>query len=168
MRIHKVLESAVRQFILKLNLKNIPLFKLKIFLMKAKYVILSVAGASVLALLFLNEKAKKQQPKVFYTKKLPGNFNAQTIPPFGVFINESQKDNHELLNHELIHWQQYQKMGLFKFYLKYLKQYNQYGYDKMPMELEARRNESKWVQDNYTQAVQNGYAKTVKNKNFRR
>lgn len=43
----------------------------------------------------------------------------------------------------------------------------QFGYDKMPMEIEARKNESDYCKNNYTECVRNGTAKTVYNPNFR-
>ena len=43
----------------------------------------------------------------------------------------------------------------------------QFGYDKMPMEMEARANESDYCKENYTECVRNGKSNTVNNPNFR-
>lgn len=109
----------------------------------------------------------RMQPPIFYREKLPGNYNAQTIPPFGIFILESQKENKALLDHELIHWRQYQEKGLIPFYNSYFAQLKRYGYDLAPMEIEARANETDFCKTNYTECVRNGQAKTVFNPNFR-
>lgn len=92
-----------------------------------------------------------------------------TIPPFGIFISENEKDNEKLIAHEKIHWEQYKKTGAILFSLKYLYQKMRYGYDKMPMEIEARKklNESDFCQENYTQCVRNGQSVTVQNTLFR-
>lgn len=114
-----------------------------------------------------NARQKRRPPQIYYRKKMAGNYNARTIPPFGVYILESQRDNLELLNHELVHWKQYQEKGLINFYLDYNRELNQYGYDQMPMEIEARANETDFCKKNYTYCVRNGIAKTVYNPEFR-
>lgn len=63
-------------------------------------------------------------------------FNAITIPPFGMFFfSEHFVDS--TINHELVHWQQWQRMGTFGFYLNYLIGFLKYGYRNNPMEVEA-------------------------------
>lgn len=113
--------------------------------------------------------AQCNKPRIFVRKKLPNNYNAMTIPPFGIFISENEKDNEKLIAHEKIHWEQYKKTGAILFSLKYLYQKMRYGYDKMPMEIEARKklNESDFCQENYTQCVRNGQSVTVQNTLFR-
>ncbi len=105
---------------------------------------------------------------VYFVKSTFGNYNARTVPPFGIYINELQKGNIELINHEKIHWDQYKKKGLIPFYFQYTKQACEYGYDKMPMEMEARANESDYCKENYSECVRIGLAKTVYNPNFRK
>lgn len=109
----------------------------------------------------------RRQPPKIYVKSLRAPYNAKTIPPFGIFIDESQKDNNWLLLHELIHWRQYQQKGIFRFYADYAVQFLRYGYDAMPMEMEARIIESPEVRENYTEAVRSGRALTVYNPQFR-
>ena len=107
-------------------------------------------------------------PKIYYKKTLPGNYNALTLPPFGIFILESEKQNKHLLQHELIHWEQYNKMGLVNWLLNFSSELNKFGYDKAPMEIEARKEECNFCKTNYTQCVRNGKSKTVFNPQFRK
>lgn len=104
---------------------------------------------------------------IYYTDALSNNYNAQTIPPFGIFIKTSELGNDELLNHELIHWQQFKEKGLLSFYYQYIKQLIKFGYDKAPFEKQARINESDFCIENYTFCVKNGLAQTVYNPEFR-
>ncbi len=122
----------------------------------------------VLLIDILIAKANKI-PNILIKKRLPFNYNAQTIPPFGIVLLEKEKDNEMLLRHELVHWLQYQKTGAIIFYLKYVLQKAFYGYDKMPMEIEARKlsEEKTNCLTNYTSCVRDGLANTVINKNFR-
>jgi len=115
-----------------------------------------------------NQISKKSVPEIFYCKSLPFGFNACTVPPFGVFILESEKNNMYLLEHELIHWKQYQELGLINYCIRYQNEIKHFGYDKAPMEIEARFFENQYVKDNYTFAVRSGIAKTVFNPEFRK
>lgn len=112
------------------------------------------------------QRARKSIP-VFFKKSLFKKYNARTIPPFGIYIKESEKDNKELVDHEKVHWKQYQKNGLINYYKNYLKQLKKYGYDKMPMEQAARKNETEYCKQNYTKCVRTGESKTVYNPVFR-
>lgn len=89
------------------------------------------------------------------------------MPPVGIYVKASQQANAELLKHELIHWQQYQRMGLLPYYFNYTKGMIMQGYDKHPMEMEARANETEFCKNNYTACVRNGTARTVSNGKFR-
>lgn len=80
-------------------------------------------------------------PKIYIVKYLIGPFRAMTIPPFGIFIKEKYKNDSQVLEHDLVHWKQYKRMGLFMYYFRYFLQLIIIGYDTMPMELEARQNE---------------------------
>lgn len=114
--------------------------------------------------------AQNNKPKIIVKKTLPNNYNAQTIPPFGIFVNEQNKENENLIKHELIHWQQYQKKGIILFYASYFLNNILNGYDKNPMEIEARKKvgENEHCQLNYTNCVRNGKSITVFNPNFRK
>ena len=98
-----------------------------------------------------------------------GNYNAKTIPPFGILINNNNINNKKLLAHELYHWQQYQQTGAILFYLNYAFEMATLGYDTMPMEINARiaAGEFPHCINQYTQCVRNGTAATVANTNFR-
>jgi hypothetical protein len=130
--------------------------------------ILLAIGAAVGGFIIYNHiQRRRQDVPVYYKPRLSGNYNARTIPPFGIYILESERDNANLLAHELVHWRQYQEQGLIPFYWNYLNEISTYGYDNMPMELEARFLENEYCRNNYTECVRNGQAITVHNPNFR-
>jgi len=110
---------------------------------------------------------KNDTPRIFYKKSLPFGFNGFVIPSVGVFIKEEHKDSEALLLHELVHWKQYQREGLFRFLFNYNLATLKHGYDGNPYEIEARFEESDFCKSNYTYCVRNGLAKTVCNPNFR-
>lgn len=105
---------------------------------------------------------------VYYVDSIAANFNARTIPPFGIFIKKSQKNNTALLNHELIHWNQFKNLGLLGFYTTYITEHIKNGYDLNRLEIEARKNESNYCRNNFTACVRSGESKTVYNPNFRK
>lgn len=105
---------------------------------------------------------------VYYVDCIAANFNARTIPPFGIFIKKSQKNNTALLDHELIHWKQFKKLGLIGFYTTYITEHIKNGYDLNRLEIEARNNESNYCRNNFTACVRSGESKTVFNPNFRK
>lgn len=136
--------------------------------MKAGYIFSFFGSVLFAAIIYDAIQRKRKNPPIFYKKALSKNYNARTIPPFGIFIKATERNNAELLNHELIHWQQYQKMGLVKYYRTYFRQMKEYGYDAHPMEIEARSNEPEYAKHNYTDAVRRGLAVTVYNPDFRK
>lgn len=69
-------------------------------------------------------------------------FRAITLPPFGIYALPECCGDARLARHEQAHWEQYQRMGLVKFYLVYLCQCARYGYRNAPMEIEARQAEA--------------------------
>jgi hypothetical protein len=111
-----------------------------------------------------------KNPKVFYRKNVLFNYNAQTIPPIGIFIQIEDKNNEHLLIHEKVHWQQYRRTGLIVFYFKYIFDLIFFGYDKHPMEKEARikSGESEFCIENCTYCVRNGLSNVVNDLNFRK
>lgn len=66
---------------------------------------------------YCSSQRKNNSPKIFYRKNLINNYNGYILPPFGVFIKESEKDNKALLDHEMVHWKQFQREGLIPFAL---------------------------------------------------
>ena len=62
-----------------------------------------------------------------------------TLPPFGIYILKERIDEAVLRKHELVHWEQYERMGFVKFYATYLYYNLKYGYWHNPMEVEARQ-----------------------------
>ena len=81
------------------------------------------------------------QPKIIPVKWLPFNLRGATLPPFGIFIKHDHINNQKIINHDLIHWKQYKRMGLLLYYFRYAIQLIIIGYDTMPMEMEARHEE---------------------------
>ncbi len=131
-------------------------------------IVLTVGALSVGLLTIWSMKRRKEKPNLYIRKTLPFGWNAMTIPPMGIFITEANQSNTELLRHELTHWGQYQKRGLVPYYFGYAIEAFKFGYDDMPMEVEARSNENEYCRTNYTQAVRDGDARTVYNPDFRK
>lgn len=97
-----------------------------------KYILLAL---TLLVLFFVFKKNK-----IYYIPfNIPGDQMAATIPPFGTFIESRYKNNKELLRHELIHWDQFNRMGFLGFYHTYISEYLKYGRKYGPMEIEARK-----------------------------
>lgn len=88
-------------------------------------------------------------PKIKYVNWLLPPFRAMTVPPFGIFIKKEFKADKQILEHDLIHWAQYQRMGLFLYYFRYFMQLLLIGYDTMPMEMEAWQNDDEHTKWNY-------------------
>lgn len=61
-----------------------------------------------------------------------------TVKPY-LFVVDPE--NKVLVNHERIHYEQQQKIGLVRFVITYWYQCLKYGYTKAPLELEAAMNE---------------------------
>jgi hypothetical protein len=62
-----------------------------------------------------------------------------TLPPFGIYILKERINDEVVRKHELVHWSQYEKLGVIGFYAKYLYYRFKYGYWDNPMEVEARQ-----------------------------
>lgn len=76
------------------------------------------------------------------------NVNGIVLYPF-IFLAPQFPDEY-LMNHELIHWFQIKRLGVFKFYISYLKEYAHYrkqglshdqSYRSISFEREAYENE---------------------------
>lgn len=134
--------------------------------MSVKNIAIGVGLIAGLLVLYNAKQKRNNTPNIYFKKKLTGNANGITIPPFGIWIQESQKDNKALIEHELVHWKQYQEKGYFKFYKDYEAEFHKYGYDKMPMEIEARTIEDDYCKTNYTECVRTGKSKTAHNPKF--
>jgi len=64
-----------------------------------------------------------------------------TLPPLGIYLLGHRIDDVRLRRHEAAHWQQYRRLGLVRFSALYLWGLARYGYQRHPMEIEARRAE---------------------------
>lgn len=89
--------------------------------------------------------------KVYYVNTIFLPFRGICLAPFCILIRKKYKGNFGLLRHEVIHWKQAERMYYILFYIRYLIQLLLFGYDNMPMELEARQGESVYGMWNYKQ-----------------
>lgn len=86
-----------------------------------------------------------KHPFLYYLPfNIPGKQMASTIPPFGIFIeskyqNENSNNPCSILKHEMVHWEQYKRMGLISFHYNYLKCYLNAGRINNWMEEDARK-----------------------------
>ena len=80
---------------------------------------------------------KNSAPEIYTWKKLPGNNQATTLPPFGIIVKESLIHNIPVIKHEKCHWQQYQERGLVKYYFDNLKELFNNGYENNSMETQC-------------------------------
>lgn len=136
--------------------------------MNAQQLLGGIGILAGVAIIYNYYQRKRNEIPIYFKKSLAKNYNARTIPPFGIYVKESERNNNSLIEHEKIHWKQYQECGLLKFYLQYAGELKKYGYDKMPMEIEARENEGEYCKENYTDCVRTGQAQTIFNPNFRK
>lgn len=88
----------------------------------------------------MGEVMTVEQEKLFRSFNPPKwwRFRAITLPPIGIFIRTEHSSNQQIKRHELVHWEQYKRYGLFMFYAMYLWYSIWYGYWDNPMEVEAR------------------------------
>lgn len=61
-----------------------------------------------------------------------------TLPPFGVYLRAAYLGNEGVQAHEAIHWEQYQRLGAWRYYWTYGRQAITHGYAQHPMEVEAK------------------------------
>lgn len=64
--------------------------------------------------------------------------NAIVLFPFIIYKAEEKDVPRETILHELVHVEQINRMGWFRFYWTYLKYQRSHGYWKNPLEVEAR------------------------------
>lgn len=76
-------------------------------------------------------------------------FRAICLAPFAIIVKEKYRGKFGLLRHEVIHWKQSERMYYVGFYFRYLIQFIIFGYDNMPIELEARQGENHYGMWNY-------------------
>jgi len=68
-------------------------------------------------------------------------FRGITLPPFGIYVLAEHIDSERLSRHEMAHWAQYERMGVVRFYVRYVWLTIRHGYRQNPMEVEARAAE---------------------------
>ena len=81
------------------------------------------------------------------TNKVLGFISSDTLGityQYGIYIRQDFWENESLIIHELTHILQYEKLGgIADFLNQYIKESIYYGYDKSPLEIEARTMETK-------------------------
>lgn len=93
----------------------------------------------------------RRRIKVIYVNKLLIPHRGICLAPFCILIKKKYQGNFGLLRHEIIHYKQYKRMGFIMFYLRWILQLLLFGYNNMPMELEAKQGENWYGIWNYTQ-----------------
>lgn len=88
----------------------------------------------------MSDNVMKQAPRLIAAYLRWQGFRAITLPPFGIYALYDSLNDKALERHELVHWEQYKRMGAVRFYATYLWMLIRYGYEKHPMEIEARSN----------------------------
>lgn len=64
---------------------------------------------------------------------------------YGIYIRHDYWENESLIIHELTHTLQYERLGgIAEFLNQYIKECIYYGYDRSPLEVEARTMETKF------------------------
>lgn len=93
----------------------------------------------------------RNNPPVIYVDNMPfswGPSRGACLAPFCILVRRAP-DQDVVLRHEMCHWNQYYKLGIPGFYLKYIYQYLTLGYNAMPLERECRFEESPACQADY-------------------
>lgn len=73
------------------------------------------------------------------------NAGAIALPGRKVVLMDHHWRNHAIISHELGHIEQYEKMGTIKFLFMYFALMARHGYQKHPLEIEARKHETTYV-----------------------
>ena len=79
-------------------------------------------------------------PKIRFITSIPGFGTSVCIPPIGIFLDPSMEDSplyEATIEHETVHWEQYQRLGLVRWWATYIWYLFRYGYEKHPFEVEA-------------------------------
>jgi hypothetical protein len=107
--------------------------------MKLKNIMRKILIVLCLVIGFILYSVTKKDKLYYIPFDIPGKQMAATVPPFGIFIESKYRKDDEMLRHELAHWGQYKRMGLYGFYSTYFSEYKKYGRFDGPMEVEARK-----------------------------
>lgn len=91
----------------------------------------------------LKKPGNTPEPKIYYVKSnvIP-IFRGFALPYIGIIIKEKYRGDKTLIEHEKIHLAQIKRMTLPVYIIRYIFQLIFIGYDSMPMELEARQEDS--------------------------
>jgi hypothetical protein len=91
------------------------------------------------------------------TNKVLGFISSDTLGityQYGIYIRQDFWENESLIIHELTHILQYEKLGgIAEFLNQYIKECIYYGYEKSPLEMEARTMETKLKNQNLLKLI---------------
>lgn len=62
-----------------------------------------------------------------------------------VFLSDEGYNDEKLLKHEAIHIEQYKRYGFIGFLIRYIYYHFKYGYQKNPLEIEAKERSEKYA-----------------------
>jgi hypothetical protein len=62
---------------------------------------------------------------------------------YGILVRSDCIGDLKLIVHEIVHVEQYERLGVSDFLLQYIQQLNEYGYKKAPLEIEAEAKSNK-------------------------
>lgn len=103
--------------------------------------------------------AEPRRVRIHYCQEMPAVKNPDLIEAFahygfhlgdatglclgyGIYIDQSQKGDRRIIAHELTHTLQFERFGGTQgFLMEYISQFMAFGYQLMPLEKEARKNE---------------------------
>ncbi len=92
---------------------------------------------------------KDSNPRHYVSNWFPLYFRAIMIPFIGIIFRRGNEFDDVLIEHEIIHWKQFERMGFIMFIIRYILQLICLGYDTMPMEMEARQKLPDSIKWNY-------------------
>lgn len=72
------------------------------------------------------------------------NYGGITMPWKTIYIRKDLINEEKLINHEIVHVDQIDRLGWFNWLLKYFYYQIRYGYKNNPLEIEARKK-SGWI-----------------------
>jgi len=73
-----------------------------------------------------------------FDKNPKNDFGAMVTPWKTIHIMEHRKDDAKLIEHEMVHIDQINRLGSLRWTIMYLWYQLRYGYDENPFEIEAR------------------------------
>lgn len=98
----------------------------------------------------LPEIPQPDQPRIKQLAAELGLLTPSTVAitfGYGIFVRDDRSHDRETLVHECVHVAQYERLGVEDFLMQYVVQIFKNGYDKAPMEREAREVAERIIAD---------------------